>query len=144
MSRGAGSDATKTGRPLPRLDDANAPFWQGAQAGELRLQQCAGCGAYRFPARRHCARCGGEEHRWTAVSGRGTVWSHCLFHKSYFPGLAADTPYNVVLVKLEEGPMLFSNLVGVPNEELRIGMPVLPHFERVTDAVVLIKFKPGL
>lgn len=130
-------------KPLPRLDDANRPFWEGALAGELRLQQCAGCGAHRFPARRHCSHCGSEESRWTAVSGRGTVWSHCRFHKAYFPGFSDEVPYNVVLVKLEEGPMLFSNLTGVPENEARIGMEVVPHFDRVTDAVALVKFKPA-
>jgi uncharacterized OB-fold protein len=130
-------------RPLPRLDDVNAPFWQGARAGELRLQQCTGCGAWRFPAGRHCAQCGGQESRWTPVSGRGTVWSWCVFHQVYFPGLAGAVPYNVVLVKLEEGPLLFSNVVGVPNEALRIGMAVVPHFERVTDEVTLVQFKPA-
>jgi hypothetical protein len=135
--------AERPGKPLPRLDDANAPFWQGARAGELRLQQCTGCGAYRFPAGRHCARCGGEESRWTPVSGRGTVWSYCVFHKAYFAGFAGETPYNVVLVKLAEGALLFSNLVGVPNEHLRVGMAVVPHFERVTDTVTLVQFKPA-
>ncbi len=129
------------GKPLPRLDDPNRPHWEGALAGELRLQQCAGCGLHRFPARRHCAGCGSQESHWTAVSGRGTVWSHCLFHKAYFPGFSGELPYNVVLVKLEEGALLYSNLVGVPNERIRIGMAVEAHFERVSDEVALVKFR---
>jgi hypothetical protein len=30
------------------------------------------------------------------------VWSFCVFHKSYFPGMATDIPYNVAQVELEE------------------------------------------
>jgi uncharacterized OB-fold protein len=131
------------GKPLPRLDDANRPFWEGARQGELRLQQCTACGTHRFPARRHCARCGGEESRWAPVSGRGTVWSFCFFHQVYFEGFRADAPYNVVQIRLEEGAMLFSNLVGVERERIRIGMTVLPHFDPVTDEVTLVKFKPA-
>lgn len=130
-------------KPLPRLDDTNAPFWEGARQGELRLQRCTTCGTHRFPARRRCTQCGGEESRWVPVSGRGTVWSFCHFHQVYFEGFRAEMPYNVVQVRLEEGAMLFSNLVGVERGQIRIGMAVEPYFDPVTSKVTLVKFKPS-
>jgi uncharacterized OB-fold protein len=126
-------------KPLPRLDDANRPFWDGARIGELRLQRCLDCGTYRFPAARLCTACRGERSEWVATSGRGTVDSVCVFHKGYFPGLAP--PYNVVVVTLAEGVKLFSNLLGLPDEAIRIGMAVEAVFEPATDAVTLVKFK---
>ena len=130
-------------KPLPRLDDANAPFWEGARQGRLLLQRCTACGAWRFPAARHCAACGGQESRWSAASGRGEVWSFCRFHRDYFGGFAAELPYTVVLVRLAEGALLFSNLVGVEPGRVRIGLPVRACFEPVSDAVTLVKFRPA-
>ena len=52
-------------------------------------------------------------------------------------------PDNVVLVRLDCGAKLFSNLVGVANHEFRIGMPVEAHFEAVTPEVTLVKFRPA-
>lgn len=49
-------------------------------------------------------------------------------------------PYNVALVRLEEGPRLFTNIVGVRNDDLHIGAAIVPVFEQVTPEVVLLKF----
>ena len=130
-------------KPLPRLDDANRPFWDGARAGELRLQRCADCGTFRFPAARACVRCHGTRSAWVATSGRGSVESFCVFHKGYFPGFEAELPYNVAIVALHEGVKLFSNLVGIANDAIRIGMAVEAAFEPATAEVTLVKFKPA-
>lgn len=130
-------------RPLPRLDDANAPFWAGAREREVRLQRCAACGALRFPAARYCAACGSDKSDWAAVSGRGTVEAWCRFHKPYFEGFADAVPYTVILVRLEEGPRLFSNPADDAGDGVSIGTPVEACFEDVTPEVTLIKFRPA-
>ena len=127
-------------RPLPALDDANAPFWAGARASELRLQRCRNCGVFRFPAAQTCGACRGTESDWVATSGRGAIDSFCIFHKAYFPGF--ETPYNVAVIALDEGVKLFSNVVGVANDAIRIGQRVEAAFERATDDVTLVKFRP--
>jgi hypothetical protein len=129
-------------KPLPAADDRNQPFWEAARRGELRLQRCLGCNAFRVPASRYCPGCGGEESDWARASGAGTVESFCVFHKAYFPGFEGEVPYNVALVRLAEGPCLFTNIVGLPNDRLRIGMPVEACFESVAPDVTLVKFKP--
>jgi uncharacterized OB-fold protein len=128
-------------KPLPRLDDGNRPFWEGARRGELCVQRCVDCGTLRFPAARHCARCLGDRSDWTRLSGRGTVESFCVFHQPYVAGFEAELPYNVVLVRLDEGPMLFSNLVDIANDQIRIGMAVTAWFEPVTAERGLVKFR---
>jgi uncharacterized OB-fold protein len=133
---------TEYRKPLPRLDDTNRPFWDGARRGELLLQRCLDCGACRFPAAHACVACHGTRSEWGAASGRGTIESFCVFHKGYFPGFEAELPYNVVVVALDERVKLFSNLVGVANDAIRIGMAVEACFEPATDTVTLVKFKP--
>jgi uncharacterized OB-fold protein len=134
------SDYTK---PLPTIDALNAEYWAGTRLGELRVQKCLDCGALAFPPSRHCSACLSERREWVRMSGRGTVWSFGVFHRMYFPSFAPELPYTVVLVQLDEGPKLYSNLVGVRPEDIRIGMPVRAVFEPVTDAVTLVKFEPA-
>jgi uncharacterized protein len=129
-------------KPLPKPDALNAPYWEGARAHELRLQKCRNCGRCSADASRRCMACGHEELEWIKASGRGKVWSYGVFHKAYFPSFTKDAPYNVVIVELEEGARLYSNLVGVKNDAIRVGMPVRVHFDDVTDAATLVKFAP--
>lgn len=130
-------------KPLPRLDDANAPFWEAAKAHTLKLQKCGRCGTLRFPATRHCASCGSADSAWATVSGRGTVSSWCRFHQVYFEGFGNEVPYTVIVVTLEEGPRLFSNLVGAPDGAIEIGLAVEACYDDVTPEVTLVKFKPA-
>lgn len=129
-------------KPLPKVDDTNRAHWDGARAGELRIQKCSDCGTLRYPPARYCANCLSEKSEWALLSGRGEVWSHCTFHRAYFKGFEPEMPYTVVLVKLDEGPFLYSNLVGVPRDQVRIGMRVHAVYEAVTGDVTLIKFAP--
>jgi len=62
-------------------------------------------------------------------------------HQRYHPGFNDDIPYNVTVVELEEGPRLPTNLVGISNDQIRVGMPVLVDWERYED-VALPKFRP--
>ncbi|WP_417722710.1 Zn-ribbon domain-containing OB-fold protein [Salipiger sp.] len=125
--------------PLPPLDGPELPFWQGLKVREVRVQQCGGCGRHRFPAAAICTACGSSEAAWVAVAPRGTVDSHCTFHKVYLPGF--QPPYTVILVRLDSGAKVFSNLVG--DTPPHIGMAVEAVFEPLTDDVTLLKFRPA-
>jgi uncharacterized OB-fold protein len=46
------------------------------------------------------------------------------------------------VVKLEEGPKFISNLVGIEPHEIKIGMPVEVTFERVSEELMIPKFRP--
>jgi flavin reductase (DIM6/NTAB) family NADH-FMN oxidoreductase RutF len=102
------SEATK---PIPAPTDNTAPFWSGCAAGELRLRKCAACGVFRSPTRMVCA-CGATAAEWTAVSGRGTVFSYTVVHRAPDPAFKAELPYVIAIVALDEGGRLMSNLVG--------------------------------
>ena len=130
-------------KPLPVVDELSRPFWDAAKRHELRLPRCESCGAYRTHFEKWCASCGCDRFEWALLTGRGSVWSHCTFHRAYFAVLAADVPYSVALVELEEGPRLITNIVGIERERIEIGMAVEVAFEDVTDEVTLIKFRPA-
>ena len=56
------------------------------------------------------------------------MYSYVVMHHPPFP--AFDPPYAVGLIELTEGLRMISNVVGVPHDEVRIGMPVRLEFER--------------
>ena len=132
----------KPAKPLPQIGPDMAPFFEAARRHELAVQRCTGCGTLRFPARAICSRCLGREAAWVPVSGRGTVFSYTVMHQAAHPGFAAEVPYAVVVVELDEGVRLLSNLVDCTLADVRIGLPVQVTFDDVTSEVTLPKFRP--
>jgi uncharacterized OB-fold protein len=128
-------------KPLPKIDELNQAHWHGAQQGRLMVQQCKQCNTYRYPFKKMCADCYSIEVEWIQVSGKGSIWSWCVFHRPYFKGFELEMPYNVVLVELDEGIRIYSNLVGALLDELQIGMRVKACFDAVTSEVSLVKFE---
>ncbi|MQA94576.1 MAG: hypothetical protein GEV11_07940 [Streptosporangiales bacterium] len=106
------------------------------------MQKCDACGHIRYPIGRICPECLAPGGTWTGLSGRGEVLSRIVFHQVYNKAFADDVPYNVVLVQLDEGPRMFSNVVGVPNEDVRVGMRVRLHCDPVTAEVTIPRFVP--
>jgi hypothetical protein len=133
---------TPYNKPLPVIDESSAPFWAAAKKRVLQLPKCSDCNQLRIQFERWCPSCSSESFTWETMSGEGTVWSHCEFHRPYFKEFENELPYNVVLIKLKEGPKLISNLLEIQSDAIKIGLPVKVYFEDVTDAVTLIKFKP--
>lgn len=127
-------------KPLPDITPLTAGFWEHARNGKLAVQVCKNCGDVHFPASPVCPACLSDDQEWRPVSGRGTLESWVEFHRAYWPGFQGDLPYRVCLVRLDEGPLLLSNLVG---EDGAIGDVVHAVFEPVTDEVTLPKFKIG-
>jgi uncharacterized OB-fold protein len=126
-------------KPLPRLDTVNPPFWEGAKNGKLMLQKCPACGDIRFPPGPVCPKCLSSNQDWKEASGKGTLESWIDMHRAYWDGFKDSLPYRVCLVKLEEGPVVVSNLID-KTDDLRMGQPVKVVFEAVTDDVTLPKF----
>ncbi|MFJ2397614.1 MULTISPECIES: bifunctional MaoC family dehydratase N-terminal/OB-fold nucleic acid binding domain-containing protein [unclassified Streptomyces] len=132
---------TKSARPRPVVNRDNAGFWEGVGRHQLLIQRCAGCGTLRLPWLPGCAACGAPEWDTVGASGEGTVYSYVVMHHPPFP--AFDPPYAVGLIELSEGVRIVSNVIGVPYDEVRIGMPVRLEFERYDEELVLPVFRAG-
>ena len=127
-------------RPLPGPDHDTEGFWEGTKQHKLLIQKCSDCNQLRHPPQPACAKCRSLNSEWQEASGKGTVYSFVVQQHpthSFF----TDVPYNVVLVELEEGTRLVSNLQGVPADEVKIGMAVEVVFEDVSDDTTLPFFK---
>jgi uncharacterized protein len=127
-------------RPLPKIDALNKPFWDAARAGRLVVQVCTKCNDMHFPPAPACPNCLGVEQEWRGASGRGTLQSWIAFHRAYWDGFKDRLPYSVCLIRLEEGPLMVSNLVG-DTEGAKLGAAVRITFEKATEEVTLPKFE---
>ncbi|MFI5395901.1 MAG: Zn-ribbon domain-containing OB-fold protein [Candidatus Binatia bacterium] len=130
-------------KPIPVVTPEMKPFFDAAKRHELVVQRCTQCGLHRFPARNICSNCLSREAEWVKASGQGEVFSYTVMHQVYHPGFADEVPYAVVVIKLEEGAKMTSNLVGTKPHAIQIGMPVKVVFEDITDDITLPKFAPA-
>ena len=130
------------GRVIPVPTPETQHFWDGTKVGELRLQRCIECGTVYFPPRPFCPTNGSRVVEVFTASGRGRLFSYVINH---LPSPGFTSPFAIAVVELEEGPRLMSNIVGCPQtpEALRIDMPLVVTFERLTDDIHLPQFKPA-
>jgi len=128
--------------PVPVADDESEPFYRGAKERKLMLLRCSSCGTWRMPGRDRCVDCWSEESEWVQASGRGKLYSFGIMHQQYHPAFADAIPYNYAYVELDEGPRLITNIVGCPNEALRVDMPVEAVYDDVSAETTLVRFRP--
>ncbi len=77
--------------------------------------------------------------RWETLSGKGVVYAVSVHHRAALPALADKVPYSVVLVDLDEGVRLMSNVFGpVP----AVGDPVEVAWVPLDDGRNLAVFEP--
>ena len=125
-------------RIKPPMGLDNAWWWQMAEEGKLGIQRCRGCQTLRHPPRPMCGDCHSLD--WDAVqsSGRGSICSYTVLHHPQFPGY--DYPLIIVLVDLEEGTRLTSQLVGCQPQEVDFGLSVEMQIQRDPDGFALPVF----
>jgi uncharacterized protein len=130
-------------KPRPRIDTVSKGFWDATRTGTLTVQRCDDCGDGHYPGSPVCPNCLSSRQSWAPVSGRGELLSWVRFHRAYWDSFRDELPYNVILVGLEEGPMMISNLVGAEPEDLKVGDKLEVVFEKVDDSLTLPKFRPA-
>ena len=136
--------------PLPDVTwEPTREFWAGAARGELRITRCDGCGRYVWYPESPCRYCGGPHLTWTAVSGRGTLFSWSVLHHAWIPQFKEQLPFVSGLVALQEDPgvRVVSYVVDCDPPTLRCDMPVQVVFRAlaypgVTAQVMAPMFKP--
>ncbi|MFF0435136.1 bifunctional MaoC family dehydratase N-terminal/OB-fold nucleic acid binding domain-containing protein [Streptomyces sp. NPDC004327] len=135
-------------RPRPVVNRDNAGFWAGVAEHRLLVQRCGDCATLRFPWLPGCNACGSRAWDTVEACGEATVYSYVVMHHPPFPAFTvsdeagdAAGPYAVALVELAEGVRMISNVVGVPYDKVRIGMPVRLEFLRVDDELELPVFR---
>ncbi len=133
--------AEHDGKNLPRPTPETATYWEGCRHGKLMIQRCGSCGHHQFYPRLMCTECMHTPVEWVQASGRGKVRSFTIVRHAISDAYAADVPYVVALIRLDEGPTLMSNIIDGDPERVRIGMPVETVFEVWSEDLTVPKFR---
>lgn len=124
--------------PRPAPNPLTAPFWQGCAKGKLLFQRCEKCGEANFPPGEHCRFCLSARLAWQQSVGRGEIYSFTVVHRAVTPAFRA--PYAPAIVTVAEGYQMLTNIIGLPPDALRIGLPVVAEFHQVNSDVWLPYF----
>jgi uncharacterized OB-fold protein len=79
---------------------------------------------------------------WREASGRGTVETYTIVTRAVSDAYAADVPYVIALITLEEGPRMMSNVIGCDVESIKCGVAVEVVFEQWSAEITMPKFRP--
>lgn len=124
-------------RPWPKVSD---PFWDAARQRRLVLQHCAGCERAVWYPRVICPHCSSTELEWRDATGRGIVYAVSVQHGNARSG-SGDGRLCVVLVDLEEGVRMMSNVVGCDADDVVVGRAIQAAWEPLADGRNLLVFE---
>ena len=126
---------------LPVLEGLNGQFYDRCRSGTLHFQRCRDCGTFRHVPRELCAACGSFAWEWAPSTGRGRLYSWTVVMRALHPAFLNATPVAPVVVEMEEGVRLLSQVIDCAPGELAIGLPVEVVFQAVTDEITLPFFR---
>ena len=129
-------------KPLPEMQPWSKKFWEGTKERKLLIQECKDCNVKIFYPRKHCPECWSSDLSWAEAAGRAKIYSYSITMGGVEKRFAADLPFVLALVDLDEGIRMMTNIVNCDPEEVRIGMDVEVVFEDVTDEITLPKWQP--
>jgi uncharacterized OB-fold protein len=125
---------------MVQRDSDSRPYWEGLDRGELRIQRCLNCATAVFYPRAICPHCHSDQLEWITASGKGTIYTYTVAHQAFGP-FAADVPFVVALVELDEGARMLSRIIDAPRERVTIGAAVSVTFLDVGEGLTLPYFR---
>ena len=132
-----------TAKFFPRPTPETAAYWQGCHEHKLLVQRCTACGKHQFYPRLICTDCMSDQLEMVAARGRGHVISYTIITRAVSEAYAADAPYVVALIQLEEGPTMMTNIVGCDPASVKTVMAVEVVFEDWSEEISIPKFSPA-
>ena len=120
-----------TDKPLPNITPKTQPFWDALKAHRVDIQQCDDCQRWVFFPRLHCPHCFSRRLTWKTVSGEGELLTYTLSRVPTLIELADEVPQKLAVIQLDEGPHLNTTLVGLDEDQIKIGMRVRPVFDDI-------------
>ena len=131
-------------RPIPIPDALSKPFWDACNERRLLVQYCTYCERKQFPPEPTCRNCDLHFHlTWLETSGRGVIHDYSITYDSRIMAWHPEQPFNNVVVALEEDRAIkfFSNLPGVPVDEVPLGSKVEVEFIEVTPGQLIPEWR---
>lgn len=133
-------DHSQKNFPIPTKETER--YWEGCRHHQLLIQRCTECGHYQFYPRIICTGCTSTHLEWIQASGQGKVVSYTIMYRAISKAYAAEAPYVIALIKLDEGPTMMSNIVQLDPTKVEVGMKVEVVFEDWSEEISIPKFRP--
>ena len=118
---------------------------------KLMATRCKKCGTLWLPPRPICLKCYSEEIEWDEMKGKGKLVAFTIIGVGPWTmiseGYNRDNPYCSGIVKLNGGPSISAQILGVDAknpEGIKIGAPVTAEFIQFTegdDAQTFLAFR---
>ncbi|MFQ5974774.1 MAG: Zn-ribbon domain-containing OB-fold protein [Candidatus Hydrothermarchaeales archaeon] len=126
-------------------------FWRNTKSRyNLIGTKCTNCQEIYFPPKRICPKCRRQSQlKKTKFAGTGEVLTYTVIHVAP-EGFERETPYVMAIVKLDEGPMVTTQMVDCDGDSIKIGMRVKSVFRKIREGGEAgpiyygYKFKPVL
>ena len=131
----------QTGKvPVPHPGTLTQPYWDGCARGELLFQRCGVCGHATHTPAYLCSNCTSQDLTWEKSAGTGEIYSWTTVWRPQMPSF--EVPYVAIIVDMDEGWQILSNLVGCEHDAVEIGMPVEVEFHEMEGDFALPYFRP--
>ena len=101
----------------PHIVPETREYWEAAKDGRLLIKTCNACSKRYFYPRRFCPYCMSDDTAWLETKGTGVIYSYSIMRR-------VEIPYVLAYVKLDEGPIMMTNIVECPFDDVKIGQPV--------------------
>ncbi|MGL5166907.1 MAG: Zn-ribbon domain-containing OB-fold protein [Afipia sp.] len=118
-------------RALPVPTAWSAPYWEASKNRRFVLQCCNACSRFIMYPKRFCPFCLSEDLGWRDSKGVGEIYSVTVQRTGAPTGFGDHVPYVLVIVRLDEGVQLMSQVIGPGAETARCGDRVRVDFEQV-------------
>jgi uncharacterized protein len=130
-------------KPAPYTKGTLRPFWDGLKEGRFLLPRCDTCGAWYFPP----AFCKNHRNKpffgslsWTEARGRGQIVAFNITRVALRSAFKDDVPYVYALIRLDEGPIISSNIINCEPASVYVEMSVKVVFHNIDDLGVTIPY----
>ncbi len=130
-------------KPVPYIEETLKPFWNGLKEHRFLLFRCNECGEWYWPAaycRHHRNKPFFGSLSWQEASGCGKVITFNITKTAMRPAFKDDVPYVYALIKLNEGPIISSNIIECDPNSVYIDMPVRVIYRDVPEIGLTIPY----
>ena len=117
-------------------------YWERVEDQRLSIPTCTDCGEMFFPPRVVCPYCLSGKLELRDSDGIGTIYSFSVVHTDYHPDWGSETPYVNALIELDNGLVIFTNIVDCEPDALEVGSAVEVTFDRPVDDRLMPLFTP--
>ncbi|WP_081738874.1 Zn-ribbon domain-containing OB-fold protein [Mesorhizobium ciceri] len=122
--------------PVPPVSPETEAFWDATATDRLLVKFCNSCNKVHVYPRAHCPFCFSVDTEWRESPGEGEIYSYTVIRR--------ETPPRVVAyVRLDEGVILLTNIVGCDPNGVHIDQRVKAVFPRAEDGPCVPAFVPA-